>query len=63
LAVLIMMALAEVLTRLALVYLRRPRVAAGPAVAGAQSRPVPVPDLVSRHAAVHAWQPVTGGMG
>ena len=46
-----MMALADVVTRLAVVWLRGRRLAAGPAAARLSSRPAPVPDLVSGPAA------------
>src|SRR5437868_2397106 len=51
---LVMMALADVLTRLVGVYLRGRRLAAGSAAASALIRPTPVPDLVSEPAAGQA---------
>ena len=43
-AALVLMALADVLTRLAVIYLRGRRLAAGPAAATAAARPAPAPD-------------------
>ena len=52
-AALVMMALADVLTRLAVIYLRGRRLAAAPAAPRPASRQASVADLESRPAAVH----------